>query len=129
MTRRALFGSVVAAISSLFASRAVADASRKTEVITARSPNGWRTQVFYRGALESRACAACPSEGWFDRFVLEDDADGGPRTLPRPSGGVLLNRGRRGGVMVRNGQLVTERIHGSFELRDRVSGSRTFVLV
>jgi hypothetical protein len=96
-------------------------------VVTWRDPDGRASLLFYEGKLEGRATAFCLEEGWFERYALEDDPDGEPRTLPGPNGGVIFNRGRAGGMKVRNGELVTERIYGPYFVRNRITGSRTYV--
>jgi len=94
-------------------------AAYQAEVIRAGSGKGLHTQLFYEGREEGRAVAACPAEGWFERFAPEDDF---ARPVFLANGAGPIDRGRRGGIKVRAGQLVTERIYGAFSLRDRLTG-------
>ncbi len=144
MTRRGVFGAIGGAIASLFVGgkagatwferrrnekmrdpEFAAAYQKEAEIITARSLNGRRTQLFYEGKLEGRACAACPKEGWFERFALEDDHE---RKTFVSGGRGAIDRGRAGGIKVRNGDLVKERVYGAFYLKDRVTGVVTHVV-
>lgn len=65
--------------------------------------------------------------GWFETYVPEDD-HGRQISYPRADGGVVMDRGRRGGVKVRMGERVTERVHAGYEIRDMVTNDVVFAV-